>query len=327
MRLDASQPQAIERAAAVLRAGGLVAFPTETVYGLGADASNPDAVARIFEAKGRPRAHPLIVHLADAAALDPWAARVPPLARRLAESLWPGPLTLVLPRHRRVPPAVTGGRDTVALRVPDHPVALALLRAFGGGIAAPSANRFGHVSPTTAAHVLADLGDAVDAVLDGGPCEVGVESTIVDMTGPTPRLLREGGVPVETVEAIAGCPVERRARPGEAPGTLRWHYAPRARLLAVAPGELAGAIAEASARHRRVAALWPAELGAPPAGLAAVVAFSLDPARAAERLYAALREADARGAQVIVAPLPPGDGLAAAVRDRLVRAAARREDE
>jgi L-threonylcarbamoyladenylate synthase len=177
----------IERAVAALRSGGLIALPTETVYGLGADASNDDAVRRVFEVKGRPSDHPLIIHLADAAQLEQWAASVSPTAQLLADAFWPGPLTLLVERSSSVSPVVTGGRPTVGIRVPDHPVALELLRTFGGGVAAPSANRFGRVSPTTAAHVIADLGDDVDVVLDGGPCRVGVESTIVDLTTASKR--------------------------------------------------------------------------------------------------------------------------------------------
>ena len=186
-------------AVAVLRRGGLVAFPTETVYGLGADAANPAAVGRIFAVKGRPRSHPVIVHLAEATAVKAWAADVPPDAWALAEAFWPGPLTLILPRADHVPDAVTGGAATVGLRVPNQPLALELLSAFGSGIAAPSANRFGRVSPTTAAHVRADLGTAVDLVLDGGPCAVGVESTIVDLSRGAPRVLRLGGLSVDAL--------------------------------------------------------------------------------------------------------------------------------
>ncbi len=219
----------IARAAGVLRDGGLVAFPTETVYGLGADASSVDAVHRLFAVKGRPADHPVIVHLGDAAQLDDWAIDVDDDARTLTSACWPGPLTVVVRRAPHVPDAVTGGLDTVGLRVPDQPIALALLRAFGGGVAGPSANRFGHVSPTTAADVFADLGDDVDMILDGGPCRVGVESTIVDCSRPEPAILRLGGTPRERVEELLG-----RAVPlldtGEvrAPGTLESHYAPQA---------------------------------------------------------------------------------------------------
>ncbi|NUR84717.1 MAG: threonylcarbamoyl-AMP synthase, partial [Nonomuraea sp.] len=222
----------IEQAAGVLRAGGLVAIPTETVYGLAADAENAAAVARIFEVKGRPPTHPLIVHVGGAGQLDAWAERVPATARLLADHFWPGPLTLVLPRGPRVPLETTGGLDTMAVRVPDHPVALALLSAFGGGVAAPSANRFGSVSPTTAGHVRAELGDAVDFVLDGGPCEVGVESTIVDVTGETPAVLRPGGVTREDLEAVLGHPLAVPATSHvRVPGQHPSHYAPRARVV------------------------------------------------------------------------------------------------
>ena len=211
----------IARAVEILRRGGLVAFPTETVYGLGADATNPSAVAQIFAAKGRPAHHPLIVHLATADDLDEWADGIPTLARTLADACWPGPLTMILRRSRRVPDAVTGGLDTVGIRVPAHPMALALLRAFEGGVAAPSANRFGSVSPTTAAHVHAGLGDRVDLILDGGPSEVGVESTIVDLSGDAPALLRPGGLPRERLEALAGMPIPiRHGGEVRAPGML-----------------------------------------------------------------------------------------------------------
>ena len=227
-------------AVAALGSGGLVAFPTETVYGLGADAANADAVARIFEVKGRPLGHPVIVHVAAADALDEWAVAIPPAARLLADECWPGPLTMILRRSARVPDVVTGGRDTVGLRVPDHPVARSLLEAFGGGVAAPSANRFGKVSPTTAGHVLADLGAEVDVILDGGPCHVGVESTIIDLTGEWPEVLRPGGVGLERLIEILGPSVRRWAGaaitdPGSAraPGMLAAHYAPSARVVLV----------------------------------------------------------------------------------------------
>jgi tRNA threonylcarbamoyl adenosine modification protein (Sua5/YciO/YrdC/YwlC family) len=197
----------IEAAAAILRQGGVVAFPTETVYGLGADASNPDAVRRIFQIKGRPADHPLIVHLSDKSQLGHWAREVPEAARLLAEHFWPGPLTLILSRNKHVSDAVTGGQDTVGLRVPGHPVALALLRAMGpaAALAAPSANRYGRISPTTAAHVREELGDSVDMILDGGPCEVGLESTIVSFTGDTATVLRPGGIPLERTARAPAC--------------------------------------------------------------------------------------------------------------------------
>jgi L-threonylcarbamoyladenylate synthase len=314
-------------AIAVLEGGGLVAFPTETVYGLGADASSDPAVARIFAAKGRPRAHPLIVHLAEGASLDDWAIDVPDAARQLARAAWPGPLTIILRRGPRVASAVTGGADTVGLRVPAHPVAQALLRGFGGGIAAPSANRFGAVSPTTAAHVVSDLGDDVDYVLDGGACDVGVESTIVDLSRGRPVLLRPGGLPREQIEPITG-PLEA---PDEgapaAPGTLASHYAPRAELYAVARDEVPAAVAAARAGGARVAVLAPVSAVAAWPELADV-AHTLpdDVAGMARGLYAALRDLDAAGFDVVVAALPPWAGLGEAVADRLRRAAGPRRD-
>lgn len=312
----------VERAVEVLRAGGLVAFPTETVYGLGADATDTAAVSRIFAVKGRPAGHPLIVHLASAADLDRWAAGVPAAARTLAEACWPGPLTLLLARSPLVPDVVTGGRATVGLRVPAHPVALALLEAFGGGIAAPSANRFGHVSPTTADHVRADLGDAVDLILDGGPCTVGVESTIVDCTVDPPEVLRPGGVGLERLADLLGHPVGRwhGDRVVAAPGTLAAHYAPAARVVVVEPDEVVGAAAELVAAGERVALLTPAPVvGVDPA------VIPLDPAGGTEHyarvLYQRLREADRLGAEVVLAVPPPAEGLGVAVRDRLERAA------
>ena len=312
----------IREAAEVLRRGGLVAFPTETVYGLGADAANPDAVGRLYAVKGRPAGHPVIVHLADADALDAWAAAVSEPARLLAEAFWPGPLTLILRRSARVPDAVTGGRDTVGLRVPDQPVAQALLRAFGGGVAAPSANRFGRVSPTTAADVHADLGDAVDLVLDGGPCLVGVESTIVDCTGPEPVIARLGGVPREDVERCLGHAVAL-ADTGAvaAPGTLAAHYAPRARVVVVDPAAAADTAEGLLAEGRDVGLLAldpPVDL---PAGVR-VLTSPADVDEYARVLYARLRDADARGLDDLLVVPPPAVGLGAAVADRLRRAAA-----
>ena len=219
----------IQAAAALLRAGQTVAFPTETVYGLGADASNPLAVQKVFEIKGRPNYHPLIVHIVAASQLPAWAQNIPDAAWRLAEAFWPGPLTLILQRSSQVPNEVTGGQDTVGLRVPDHPVATALLRAFGGGIAAPSANRFGQVSPTTAQHVHDKLGSRVDMILDGGPCRIGVESTIVSLMHGQAVLLRPGGLSVEAIEdtlnnkILLAQPVAHKVR---ASGMLDSHYAP-----------------------------------------------------------------------------------------------------
>jgi len=310
----------IARAVEILRAGGLVAFPTETVYGLGADATNPDAVGRIFAAKGRPADHPLIVHLASADALGDWALDVPPLATTLAAACWPGPLTLVLRRAPGVPDAVTGGLATVGLRVPAHPVALELLRSFGGGIAAPSANRFGTVSPTTVEHVREGLAGSVDLVLDGGPSAVGVESTIVDVSGDEPAILRPGGVPREVLEAIGGVPLPiRHGGEVRAPGMLAAHYAPDARLLLVPPDEQPRRAAELRAGGERVGVLAFAPGG--PIEDAAVVELGADEERAARRLYAAIRELDAT-CDVILAWPPEERGLGLAIADRLRRAAA-----
>jgi L-threonylcarbamoyladenylate synthase len=313
----------IPRAVEALRRGGLVAFPTETVYGLGADAANVDALTRLYAVKGRPPDHPVIVHVAAPELLDQWAAEVPPAARRLALALWPGPLTIVVRRATRVPDAVTGGGDTVGVRVPDQPVALALLRAFGGGIAAPSANRFGRVSPTTAGDVRADLGDDVDVVLDDGPCAVGVESTIVDCTGPGPVILRPGGVSRERIAELVGTPVTiRRDGLVRAPGTLKSHYAPEATVLLVERDEVRDRAASMVAAGQRVAVL---AAGAPPPVPEGVTVLDVpgDVDEYARVLYARLREADRLGVDVVVAVAPPDAGVGAAVRDRLRRAAGR----
>ncbi|HTR54111.1 MAG TPA: L-threonylcarbamoyladenylate synthase [Kofleriaceae bacterium] len=315
----------IAKAAGVVRAGGLVAFPTETVYGLGADASSDAAAAKIFAVKGRPHGHPLIVHLAPDARLDDWACEIPDAARVLAAAAWPGPLTLILRRTARVAAATTGGADSVGLRVPAHPLAQALLRAFGGGIAAPSANRFGRVSPTTADHVVADLGGDVDYVLDGGPCAVGVESTIVDFTRGRPVLLRPGGLPREAIEALVGPLAAADADAPAAPGTLASHYAPRARVIVVPPHELLAAFAA----HRgdgHVVVLAPrAVLRTLGAVNGPVRWLPDDPEGMARELYAALRDLDAEGVDVVIAALPPAVGLGEAVGDRLRRAAGPRD--
>lgn len=313
----------ISRAAETLRRGGLVAFPTETVYGLGADADNGGALARLYAVKGRPGEHPVIVHVGAPEHLDEWAADVPVAARRLGDALWPGPLTIVVRRAGRVLDAVTGGGDTVGVRVPDQPGALALLRAFGGGIAAPSANRFGHVSPTSAADVLADLGDDVDVVLDDGPCTVGVESTIVDCTGDQLVILRPGGITRERVEEVSGQSVGARSDGlVRAPGTLKSHYAPEATVLVVDRHELTERATALLAVGERVAVLAPGPIPAFPADVLVLDA----PAGADEYarvLYARLREADRRGVDVLLAVPPSDTGVGVAVGDRLRRAAGR----
>jgi L-threonylcarbamoyladenylate synthase len=336
----ASGPLDADLAAAVglLQAGELVAFPTETVYGLGADATDPAAVARIFAAKGRPADHPLIVHLPGAGYLEQWAREVPQRAQDLAEAFWPGPLTLILARAPAVPHAVTGGQETVGVRVPAHPLALALLRAYaqaGGGrnglcgIAAPSANRFGRISPTDAAHVREELGDAVALVLDGGACEVGIESTILDLSrrGAPPRLLRPGRItPEEIGEVIGERPElpESMAAPGvpRVSGSLNGHYAPRTAMRLVSPGALIPAVEEVLAQGKRCGVL----LRGPSMPSPTLPPHSLrrlpdDPRGYARALYAALRELDRAGNDVILAEaVPPGPEWAA-IADRLRRAA------
>jgi L-threonylcarbamoyladenylate synthase len=312
----------IARAVAVLREGGLVAFPTETVYGLGCDAESPAALRRLFTVKRRPVDHPVIVHVASADAIGVYATDVPRVARALVDAFWPGPLTVVLPRSARIPDEVTGGRGTVGLRVPDEPCALALLVSFGGAVAAPSANRFGKVSPTTAVDVRADLGDEVDLILDGGPCRVGVESTIVDCTGPVPVILRLGGVAQAAIEAVVGAAVDlRTAGTTAAPGTLPGHYAPMARVVLVERRAVGARAAGLLATGRRVGLLAsspaPADL---PVGLT-VLDPPADVDDFARVLYTRLRDADRAGLEVLLVVAPPTDGIGAAVVDRLVRAA------
>ena len=314
----------VGRAVRVLRRGGLVAFPTETVYGLGADAESDDALARLYAVKGRPTDHPVIVHLGDAGRIDEWAASVSDAARALTARFWPGPLTVVVPAAPRVSRVATGGLDTVGLRVPDHPVALALLDAFGGGVAAPSANRFGRVSPTSAGAVVRDLGGDVDLVLDGGPCSVGVESTIVDCTAPAPVVLRVGGVTLEDLAGVLdGVPAVGGTT--RAPGTLPAHYAPNAAVEVVMPDALADRAHEAAAREVRVGVI---ALASDLAGIdlpdaLVPLARPVDAAGYAHDLYRALREADELGLDLVLAVAPPPDGLGVAVADRLGRAAAR----
>ena len=318
--LDAREPArqgaAINAAAEHLRAGGLVAFPTETVYGLGARARDAAAVARVYALKGRPPNHPLIVHLADASAMSAWAAEVPEAARRLAAAYWPGPLTVVLRARDDVPASVTGGAATVALRVPDHPVAMALLLALGEGVAAPSANRFGRVSPTSAAHVLQEFErDADLLVLDGGPCAVGLESTIVDLSSGAPRLLRPGGVGVraliDAVGPLAGA--EAGPRP-PAPGDQLRHYAPDVPTRLVERAELTEVPFEVAVLARRAP---PPER---PVGAAPWLDLGRAPAAYARALYAALRVLEASQPSAIWIERVPDTEPWRAVVDRLQRA-------
>lgn len=317
-----------ERAAQILQQGGLVAFPTETVYGLGADAENPAAVARLFAVKGRPTNHPLIVHVASVDAAERYAARVPETARQLAAACWPGPLTLLLRKGPLIPLATTGGLETVGLRVPSHPLALELLERFGRGVAAPSANRFGRVSPTRAEHVVADLGSDVDLVLDGGACQVGLESTILDLTGELPVLLRPGAVTVERIESLLGISVSRAPNlQTRAPGMLPSHYAPEARVEIVPQGSLLERARALVVAGERVAVLMGPHQGEDDRSVLAaepsLIALALGPTdeSAAQELYSALRRADAAGASVVLASPPAAGGLGEALADRLGKAA------
>lgn len=309
----------IPRAVEALKAGLLVAFPTETVYGLGADASSDAALQRLYTTKGRPGTHPVIVHLARAEMLRDWARHVPPEAVHLAHRFWPGPLTLILPRAHHVSDRVTGGQDTVGLRCPAHPLALELLTAFGGGLAAPSANRFGHVSPTTAQHVRQDLGDDVALVLDGGACPVGVESAIVDLSGDEPRLLRPGMLTRNQLEHALGRPLAAPApQAPRVPGALERHYSPRTPALLVPPEAVEGEArrllesgAPAAVLARRPAPPWAADWIQAPE----------DPEGYARGLYAALRDLDERDRALILIEEAPSAPDWDAIRDRLRRAA------
>ncbi len=312
----------IAHAVTVLRRGGLVAFPTETVYGLGGDAGNAQAVGRIFVAKGRPADHPLIVHLADVAQLQDWSDDVTPLAQKLARKFSPGPLTLILRRAAAVSDLVTGGQDSVGLRVPAHPVAQALLKAFGGGIAAPSANRFGRISTTTAQHVAEELGDRVDYVLDGGASEIGIESTIVDARGEQPVLLRPGHISVREIENAAGIAMAApRPDAPRVPGALAAHYAPATTLLLLEADLLLELAANLSQQGKRVAVLAMSARQPLLDGLSWLAAPA-DAARYAHDLYASLRALDAAGCDAILVEQPPQKIEWAAVNDRLMRAAA-----
>ena len=314
-----STQDAIDAAVQALRRGEVIGLPTETVYGLAADASNASAVRRIFAIKGRPADHPLIVHIADADELPRWAVDIPPPARRLADAFWPGPLTLILRKQAAVPEVVTGGQDTVGLRCPAHPLAGELLRRFGGGVAAPSANRFGRISPTSAQHVRDEFGDAVPLVLDGGDSDVGIESTIVDLSGEAPRILRPGGISRAQIEQVIG-PVAMggHAHSPRASGTLEAHYAPRTPMLLLARDALEREADQQRAFGKRVGLLVVGTLPADHDGLVLP-----GEARAyAHGLYAALRALDARGENLLLVERPPDTEEWIAVHDRLRRSAA-----
>lgn len=316
----------IAAAVRVLRSGGLVGLPTETVYGLAADAENREAVARIYAAKGRPANHPLIVHVTDVDAAHEWAIDIPDFAHSLMTELWPGPLTLVLRRSSRAQDFVTGGQDTVALRSPAHPVAAAIVKEFGGGIAAPSANRFGRVSPTTAAHVVAELDEFLtndDLVIDGGACTVGLESTIVDCSGGVPRILRPGAIGPHLLSEVTGMAVAEFAAQSQSSsprvsGSLDSHYAPHARVYLCAADELVDRATEIAGPTGLIAMQ---SITTPPGLKRLLSAF--DAREYALGLYAALREADAHNMKSVIAvpPTDQHDEVVAAIIDRLTRAA------
>jgi len=305
----------VARAAQILRAGGLVAFPTETVYGLGADASNPKAVARLYAVKRRPADHPVIVHFDGAERAFTWARDVPESARTLAKRFWPGPLTMILKRSPLAPDRITGGQDNVGLRVPAHPLAHELLAVFAGGIAAPSANRFGLVSPTSAAHVRADLAGDVDLVLDGGPCEVGIESTIVELSGAKPAVLRPGRISAAEIEAALDLVVaEKSVDVPRHPGGLERHYAPRTPARLVPVHELDREIARLKDKVAVLAFSRPDER------VDYWLRMPREPQAYAQKLYAALRELDSAQCEAMLIEAPPSTPEWAAVLDRLRRA-------
>lgn len=317
--------EAIEDAALILKQGGLVAFPTETVYGLGADARNPVAVSKIFKAKQRPANHPLIVHLAESGQMTQWARNIPPLAWRLAEQYWPGPLAMILPKRDDVLLEVTGGQQTVALRIPDNPLALALLRQFAGGVAAPSANRFNHISPTRAEHVMAELGESIDLILDGGDCTVGLESTIIDLTTEPPVILRPGHITLKQLEQFIGQPLQLQntvsGNQNRAPGTLALHYAPDTACQLVQSEDLPEKIQHCLAKNQQIGVLtWQVY----PETSAHIVwrVMPDEPVAYGHDLYAALRWLDEQELDHILVESVPQEQGWLAVKDRLSKATA-----
>jgi L-threonylcarbamoyladenylate synthase len=312
----------IDEAVAVLRSGGLVAFPTETVYGLGADATNPRAVAKIFTAKGRAPTNPLIVHVEDRESARRYAWAWPKAAEKLADQFWPGALSIVLRKAEMIAPAVTAGRGTVGLRVPDHPLALELLRRFGGAVAAPSANKSNRVSPTTAKHVREELGDAVDLILDGGPCRVGIESTVLDLSGATPTILRLGGVSREQIEAVIGqvavfSGAMSRGEAAASPGQSSLHYAPRTPTFRFETSQRGQIDIDVGGSKCGLVVLSPMDVVKK---WGRIIALSCEPEVYARHLYEVLRELDAMDLAAIFIELPPDKPQWAAVRDRIIRA-------
>ena len=328
MILDGTLPQSIDAAVDALMEGELIGLPTETVYGLAADASNPDAVGKIFSTKGRPSDHPLIVHVADAAAVPEFASEIPGFAQRLIDAFWPGPLTLILPRREGVAQAAAGGHDSVGLRCPSHPVAHALLKAAAergiSGVAAPSANRFGRVSPTTAAHVATEFGPTL-LVLDGGPCTIGIESAIIDCTRGAPVVLRPGQLTRQEITRVAGVRVltkeELSAPDPQAPGTLAAHYAPAARVRLMGAGELRTALDLLGSDAKNIAVWSRTELKSASSRII-LRRMPDDAAATAQQLFAVLRGFDEDGVSLIWVEAPPDTPEWEGVQDRLARAAA-----
>jgi L-threonylcarbamoyladenylate synthase len=330
--------QVIQQAVEFLKSGLLVAFPTETVYGLGADAQSEKGLRRLYEAKGRPEHHPVIVHLASFEQISSWCELVPTTAQLLAKHFWPGPLTMILSRSKKASNLVTGGQDTVGIRVPSHPAAQSLLKAFGDGIAAPSANRFGHISSTTAAHVEAEFGDQLAMVLDGGSCQVGIESTIVDLTSDQPQILRPGMISSEAICEVLGIKVPSDLTRGKstvrAPGSLLRHYATKAPLKLMERAEIMelvkGSATTYGGTEKSIFAIVSFvdepevdDLAVP---IAKWIKASEQPREYAKSLYSNLRELDASGATSILVEIPPGDPSWSAIQDRLTRAATHSSD-
>lgn len=314
----------IQQAVTILRQGGLVAFPTETVYGLGADATNPTAIARIFAAKGRPVDHPVIVHIGSVEQLKDWAREVNPIAQQLAQHFWPGPLTLILPRAPQVSLLLTGGQETIGIRIPRHPIAQELLQAFGKGVAAPSANRFGHVSPTLASHVQQELGDTVDYIIDGGACELGIESTIVDCTSARPRILRPGSITASQINVVIELASITDTAMPRVSGALESHYAPQTPLQIVDAAELNTVVAKLLPQGKKIAVLarQPAFVVEP--NLVWIM-MSADPNRYSHDLYAQLRAVDALQCGVIIVEAVSMQENWYAINDRLQKAATKRK--
>lgn len=310
----------IQQAVAILRKGGLVAFPTETVYGLGADAKNPDALAKIFHAKGRPVDHPLIVHISDISQLSDWVSEIPPVAYALANHFWPGPLTMIFKKAPHVLDIITGGQDTIGVRIPNHPIATALLKNFGSGLAAPSANRFGRISPTTAAAVREELNEAVDLVLDGGPCEVGVESTIIDVNAKAPVILRPGMLSKTQIEDVIQASITTNTlNAPRVSGSHESHYAPTTKTILIDPKNIPTFLENIN-KDQLPMAFVTAKTKLLPRNQIDCIAMSTNPIQYAHDLYSTLRELDKKNyKQIVIEEVPQGSEWDA-IRDRLQRA-------